>query len=69
MIIVLRLKANSRCEGCGAHGYVDNRMLLCLACCNIKLLVAARHEKLSSTLRYRFAHLGRRIKEQMKEWR
>lgn len=61
MRLVLRFIDNQRCQGCGAIGWVEEKALLCFQCKGLQIEVEARKQKLTGTLRYRFACLGAEV--------
>ncbi|GAC1640145.1 MAG: hypothetical protein NVS9B14_21570 [Candidatus Acidiferrum sp.] len=67
MKLVIRLVAG-RCEGCGAVADVEEQRRLCLYCFGLWLAVERKREKLQDTLRVRFAAIGARVREQLKEF-
>jgi Zn finger protein HypA/HybF involved in hydrogenase expression len=68
MKLVVRFVKGLRCEGCGDTGWVDEKSMYCPACLGIYLKVEERKEKLQSTLRVKFAAIGERVKEQLREF-
>ena len=66
--IVLRLIPGGKCHGCGRIGRVDQASLLCYWCAGLKIITEDRKHKLDGTMYGRFAHITKRIREQLKEF-
>jgi hypothetical protein len=56
IVIILKLVAGLRCQGCGScHRLVSKKSHLCLFCMGFRLDVETRKKKLETTLSQRFA--------------
>lgn len=77
MIMILRLRSDQHCGGCGdPEAFCCQRTGLCLYCLGLKAKVLQRQQKLeeqkrkvTETMAQKFACLAGRIQRQLKEFR
>lgn len=66
--LIIRLIPNTACDGCHNIGYVCDKSRLCPYCIGLKVSVETRRQKLTGTLRSRFAAIGAEVKEKLRKF-
>lgn len=64
----VRLVPNVVCDGCHSIGYACEKSRLCLYCLGLKVSVETRRQRLSQTLRGRFAVVATEIREKLRQF-
>jgi hypothetical protein len=64
----VRLIPGIGCDGCHSIGYVCDKTRLCLYCLGLKVSVEERRQKLTGTLRGRFATIATEVREKLRKF-